>query len=166
MRLLTQLAIAAAATACAGVRAPAPASLTPSPRVATFESLNNSAPNTPTRLVIVVRDVDEPERGVVGAIVYLGRDKTDLRSDSALHASSNGDGVVALERLVPGEYAVLVRRLGYASFQFGVNLQPQCREVLEVYIGKAPLCLLQCSPTPGRAVLTTCRRLSNERREE
>ena len=93
--------------------------------------------------------------------MYLGRAKTNLQSDSALRASSSGDGVVTFDRLDPGEYAILVRRLAYAPFQLVVNLRPQCREVLEVYIGGQPLCLLECPSTPGRAVLTTCRKVSN-----
>ena len=166
MKLFTQFAIAAATTACAGVRAPAPASVLTSPRVATVESLNNSAPNTPARLVIVVRDGDAPDRSVPGATVALGRDEASLQSVSALHVTAKADGVVTFERLDPGEYALLVRQIGYAPFQFVVSLRSQCREVLEVYLGQNPLCLFECSPTPGRAVLTTCRRLSNERREE
>jgi len=160
MRLFTQFAVAATATACAGIRPPAPARSLTSPGVTTVESLRNSAADLPARLVVVVRDGDAPDRSVPGATVYLGQDKTNLQAVSTLRASSKADGVVTFERLDPGEYALLVRQIGYAPFEFVVNLRSQCREVLEVYLGQNPLCLFECSPTPGRAVLTTCRRPS------
>jgi len=166
MRLFTQFAIAAATTACGGARPPAPAGPLMSPGVTTVESPYRSAAKSPAQLLVVVRDGDEPDRALPGATVYLGRDNTNLQSASTLHASSNADGVVTFERLDPGEYAVLVRRLGYASFQFVVNLRPQCREVLEIYVGTQPLCLFECPSIPGRAVLTTCDRVSSERKEE
>lgn len=166
MRLFTQFAIAAAATACAGIRPPTPAGPLTSPGVTTVESLRNSAVDIPARLVVVVRDGDSPDRNVPGSTVFLGRDKTNLQSVSALHASAKTDGVVTFERLDPGEYAILVRQIGYEPFQFVVHLRPQCREVLEIYVGVQPLCLFECPSIPGRAVLTTCRKVSNERKEE
>src|SRR4051794_11771850 len=119
-RLLALFAIAAAETACGGIRPATPAGPLKSPNVRTVESFARDAANTPAPLVIVVRDVDNPNRSIQQATVFLGRDKISLQSASALHGFSDVNGVVTFEHLDAGEHTILVRRMAYAPFQFVV----------------------------------------------
>jgi uncharacterized Ntn-hydrolase superfamily protein len=107
-------------------------------------------------LVVVVRDVDEPDHVLQQAVVSLQNDFRHPESSAARYATTGDDGRALIEIPRAGEQGVLIRRIGYAPFQFVANLRSPCQEVLEVYIAKAANCLSECPPTPARAVLTTC----------
>lgn len=131
---------------------------TGSSAVTIVERRADSSIDTARTFSIVVRDVDEPSHPLQEAVVVVAPVGTDLEAASTPHALTDRDGQASFGRLSGGRYDVLVRRVGYQRFQFTVDRRPQCREVLEVYLGVAPNCLVECPITPARAVLTTCRR--------
>ena len=134
------------------------------PEAATVESLSPFATDTLPIVVLVVRDVDAPERPVSQASVWITAGRGDPRSSGGRRGLSDENGRVTIERVGSGDHTIEVRRLGYAPFRFLARLRDNCRhQVLEIYIGQQALCLFDCPPTPARAVLTTCRRLPNER---
>src|SRR5690348_11487769 len=122
------------------------------------ERARDASIDTARTVSIVVRDVDEPNHPLQEAVVVIAPVGTNLEAASTPHALTDRDGHVAFGRLSDGRYDVLVRRVGYHRFQFAIDRRAQCREILEVYIGVAPTCLVECPTTPARAVLTTCRR--------
>ena len=130
----------------------------------TVESLNPFARDTLPIVVLVVRDVDAPERSLSQASVWITPGRGDPRSSTGRRGLSDENGRVTLQRMGGGDHTIEVRRLGYAPFIFLAPLRDNClHQVLEIYIGQQAVCLFDCPPTPARAVLTTCGRLPNER---
>ena len=82
---------------------------------------------------------------------------------------SNAVGSAILSAGSTGDYSVWVRRISYHEARFTVHLQPNCQQILEVYLTRSAVefdrCLVVTSgarcppepkPTPGRVVFTTC----------
>jgi len=163
--LVSALSTVALIAACSAVQQNA---VTPTPGVPvaeTVESFSAWPADTPHTLVVVARDADAPDRSLRQASISVVSGRGDPRSSPlARHAATDQQGVAMFERVASGGHTVDVRRIGYAPFRFVVVLRDKCRrEVLEVYVGEQANCLFECPPTPGRAILTTCRRLPNER---
>ena len=130
----------------------------------TVESLSPFATDTLPTLVLVVRNVDAPERPVSQASVWIMAGRGDPRSSGHQRGLSDENGLVTIARAGSGDHTIEVRRLGYAPLRLLATLRDNClHQVLEIYIGQQALCLFDCPPTPARAVLTTCSRLPNER---
>lgn len=105
-------------------------------------------------LRVIVRNADAPEQTVWSVRVLLrdakAADSTGRLTDSA--------GVAAFGALAAGAYLADIRRIGFASLNgVPIRIEPGCGTVVEVYLGLQALCLGECPPTPGRAVVSTCR---------
>jgi hypothetical protein len=142
--------------ACAGWRRGQSREAANGTAVLTVQRADRSSLDTARSLVVVVRDVDEPDHVLQQAVISLQNDFRHPESTAARFATTGDDGRALIELPRAGEQGVLIRRIGYGQFQFVANLRSPCQEVLEVYIAKAANCLVTCPPTPARAVLTTC----------
>lgn len=161
---IAAFAIAASINGCLHRRLGPPAPDRAVLEATTVESLSPFATDTLPILVVVVRNVDAPERAVSQASVCIMADRGDPRLSGHQCGLSDENGLVTIERAGSGDRTIEVRRLGYAPFRFLATLRDNCRhQAVEIYIGQQAVCLFECTPTPGRAVLTTCRRLPNER---
>lgn len=162
--VIVGFAVVATITGCLHRRVGAPAADRAVAEATTVESLNPFARDTLPTVVLVVRDVDAPERAVSQASVWITAGRGDPRSSTGRGWLSDENGRVTVQRMGSGDHMIEVRRLGYAPFIFLATLRDNClHQVLEIYIGQQAVCLFECPPTPPRAVLTTCGQLPNER---
>lgn len=107
-------------------------------------------------LRVLMRYADFPERTESGVRVVLRR--RDSQAADSLVQLTDSAGVAAFADLEAGDYIADIRRIGFQPL-IGVpmRIEPGCGTVVEVYLGIEALCLGECPPTPGRAVISTCR---------
>lgn len=158
------------AGACTHLRSRHAATTAPEPVVATIVSNDFRLWNPRSALRIVVRDVDAPDKSIPEARILISRaHRQPAQRDQifAILGEGRGLGPVSLDS---DDYVVQVRYIGYESSRFTVHLRANCEQVLEVYATRAEArgdrvclagaastsCPAEPSPTPARAVLTTC----------
>jgi len=126
-------------------------------------------------LKFIVRDVNQPDSPIYYARAVV--EPTNAAAGAALYATSDSSGTANLLVPVSGVYHVRILSIGYDRLEFNVRLEAECQQVVEVYVarsvdspgdvvytsGHEPKRKWSMTPTAGRAVLTTCPPLPNER---
>lgn len=124
-------------------------------------------------LMVLVRDVDQPDSAISDVRVVLER--PTVGAATPLTGSSDASGMASVVASDSGEYRVRILRVGYERLHIRVRLAAACQQILEVYIPRvvglreapvvtAPVGGKPATPKPGRpvsltagrAVLTTC----------
>ena len=126
--------------------------------------------DTTNTLVVVVRDFRAPDQPIEAAVVLLeARNETEPPPHSIRSAQTRPDGRTTFADLnADNVQGVIVRRIGFDPVHVIATFVSRCRQTLEVYIDHAAILTellwrTPPSPNPGRAVLTTCAPLPNER---
>lgn len=114
--------------------------------------------DTSTDVVVIVRDVNTPDRAIASAWLAIGPSGSDVRARPTRTAGTGPDGTARLAGLDSAALDVVVLRIGYAPVRFTIHLAPQCRQTVEVYISQSVVGIDApfLPPTPARVVLTTC----------
>ena len=103
-----------------------------------------------SKLHIVVRFVSRPIDPIAGTTISL----TGLKE---VHLVTDDRGYAEQGSLPPGEYDVLVRRLGYLPLRTRITLVRGCPAWAEIYLTFDPCDIGPCPPrVPPRVTLSTC----------
>jgi Carboxypeptidase regulatory-like domain len=156
-RIPAALLIAVLATACHARPTPVPAPAV-APALVVYARLPGArfAPGDSVPLTVLVRQADDPRVSVQGAAVVVHPAGATAAGPTAIGAYSDSTGHASFATLPPGEYRLLVRRIGYAAHTVPLTLPSGCPVAVEVYLGMQFTCLFQCPAMPAHVTVTTC----------
>ena len=111
-------------------------------------------------LTIAVRRLYHPARPIAGAVVVLARGSDPGGSSTRRGVTTDSLGVARLDSLVPGEYLVVAKAVGFYADSATVRLVLSCRAKLEVYLAEMVLAFSGSHEPPprmpARFTLSTC----------
>ena len=129
-------------------------------RMDTVRIPDTASVSTTSSLVVVVRRVDRPDTPVEGAQVRMAAADAPAASLAAMRDSLAPQGRVSFIDLTPGDYDVLVRRVGMGAAHVRIVLPAGCSSTLEVYLVAIACDIGWCPPSPTpRVTFTTCSRV-------